>query len=83
MWIATKKIKRELRGYEHAVRVWNKPWYINGFNLDFAHIKCRVSNGFVLNQIIEFYKVHHFIDDTNLLLLHNWLTIKKLITCQT
>ena len=52
---------------------------INGFDSGLAAINCGIPQGFVvgpllfllyinhLDQAIEFWKVHHFADDTNLL----------------
>ena len=61
---------------------------INGYDSSLPAITCGVSQGSVLgpllfllyindlNQAIKFCKIHHFVDDTNLLCLSN--SIKKL-----
>ena len=61
---------------------------INGYESGLTAITCSVPQESVLgpllfllhindlNQAIKFYKVHHFVDDTNLLCLNN--TVKKL-----
>ena len=61
---------------------------VNGYDSGLAAIDCGVPQGSVLgpllfllykndlNQAIKFCKVHHFVDDTNLLCLGN--SIKKL-----
>ena len=73
---------------EYVKEIFHISYFINGYESGLAAINCGVPQGSVLgpllfllyindlNQAKKFCKVHHFVDDTNLLCLSN--SIKKL-----